>query len=126
MSLEEALLENIKAVRELTAALTNSKLTPSQPSETAAPVKDKPTTLTKPKAAPAEKTQAATEPNKLTYDDVKGLITSIVGKGKRAEVLAVLAKHKVKNAQDVPEAQWPGLVAMLKAIPLDAEPEAVE
>lgn len=77
-------------------------------SETAAPEK----------AIEAPKKEVTTEPEvkKYTFQEVRGIMASLSGKGKKAEAKALLTKYSASRLSEVKEADYAALVAEAEVI----------
>ena len=65
-------------------------------------------TKAKEKEAPAVK--------KYSFQDVRGIMASLAGKGKKAEAKALLTKYGANRLSDVKEEDYPALVAKAEVI----------
>jgi len=60
--------------------------------------------------APTEATPASNE-KKYSFQEVRGIMASLAGKGKKAEAKALLTKYGANRLSDVKEADYTALVA---------------
>ena len=77
-------------------------------SETAAPKK-----VTE---APAKKVATEPEVKTYTFQEVRGIMASLSGKGKKAEAKALLTKYGASRLSEVKEADYAALVAEAEVI----------
>lgn len=77
-------------------------------SETAAPEK-----ATK---APVKETAPEPEAKKYTFQEVRGIMASLSGKGKKAEAKALITKYDASRLSEVKEADYAALVAEAEVI----------
>ena len=69
-------------------------------------------TKTEKKEAPAP----APEVKKYSFQEVRGIMASLAGKGKKAEAKALLTKYGASRLSDVKEEDYPALVAEAEVI----------
>lgn len=69
-------------------------------------------TKTEKKEAPAP----APEVKKYSFQEVRGIMASLAGKGKKAEAKALLTKYGASRLSDVKEEDYPTLVAEAEVI----------
>ena len=77
-----------------------------------APAVSKTETKTEKKEAPAP----APEVKKYSLQEVRGILASLAGKGKKAEAKALLTKYGASRLSDVKEEDYPALVAEAEVI----------
>lgn len=77
-----------------------------------APAVSKTETKTEKKEAPAP----APEVKKYSFQEVRGIMASLAGKGKKAEAKALLTKYGASRLSDVKEEYYPALVAEAEVI----------
>ena len=77
-----------------------------------APAVSKTETKTEKKEAPAP----APEVKKYSFQEVRGIMASLAGKGKKAEAKAILTKYGSSRLSDVKEEYYPALVAEAEVI----------
>jgi len=69
-------------------------------------------TKAKEKEAPAQESAV----KKYSFQDVRGIMASLAGKGKKAEAKALLTKYGANRLSDVKEEDYPALVAKAEVI----------
>ena len=105
-----------------TAAVTTApKVTPpkADPKPVEAKVEAPPVEEAKaePEAEITADPEPSSDPAALTYDDhIKPAVLKVSAKHGRPGVEKLLADFKVANAREVPEAQWPELLAAVEAL----------
>ena len=77
-----------------------------------APAVRKIDTKTEKKEAPSP----APEVKKYSFQEVRGIMASLAGKGKKAEAKALLTKYGASRLSDVKEEDYPALVAEAEVI----------
>ena len=104
-SLDLVLDEMITAGQKMIEAATDLR---EMFSETAAPEK-----VTE---VPAKETAPEPEIKKYTFQEVRGIMASLSGKGKKAEAKALLTKYGASRLSEVKEADYAALVAEAEVI----------
>ena len=69
-------------------------------------------TKAKKKEAPAQEAEV----KKYSFQEVRGIMASLAGKGKKAEAKALLTKYGASRLSDVKEKDYPALVAEAEVI----------
>lgn len=67
--------------------------------------------VSKAKTKPEKKEAPAPEVKKYSFQEVRGIMASLAGKGKKAEAKALLTKYGASRLSDVKEEDYPALVA---------------
>lgn len=71
---------------------------------------------TETKTEKEEATAPAPEIKKYSFQEVRGIMASLAGKGKKAEAKALLTKYGASRLSDVKEEDYPALVAESEVI----------
>lgn len=107
-NLDLVLDEMITAGQKMTDAATALKEMFSE----IAPEMSKVETKTKKKESPAQEAEV----KKYSFQEVRRIMASLAGKGKKAEVKTLLTKYGASRLSDVKEEDYPALVAEAKVI----------
>jgi type II secretory pathway component GspD/PulD (secretin) len=118
MSIEQKIEDLTKAVRELTAAMSNSAVEPARPATVVENVKAvEKAKKEEPKAEKPKAEKPKAEKEALDYSTYiqKPALNLVAVKGRPA-LTAILSEYGVGNAKEVPEPQWPELRAKIDAV----------
>ena len=117
-AMDAALYEMIAAAKNLATAANELKKSIADDEKKA--VKKAPSKKTKEakEAAPSITEEVKPEPaaKKYTFQEVRGIMASLAGNGKKAEAKAILDKFGVNRLSEVKEEDFPSLVSEAEAI----------